>query len=172
MLVLCFTVVSYANASEIDDTPIENTGDPVTESDGMSDGENDHTTINRTVTKISDDPYYLDNLISPFGAGEWDYLGSSTFKSKSAVFYSGGGNFRVWISQPHAGPGFKWSYRLMEDDPVGDDQIDRFDVPNSAGTYQYEWNVRSFVDGDNKKAEIYLHKMTMPTYSVTVDVWD
>ncbi|WP_404293578.1 hypothetical protein LG276_03740 [Cytobacillus kochii] len=59
MLVLSFTFVSYVNASGTDDTSIENTGDPVTKPDGMSDGENGHTTINKTVTQISDNPYYL-----------------------------------------------------------------------------------------------------------------
>lgn len=37
------------------------------------------------------------------GAGEWDYLGSSTFYQKSRTFYSGGRDLGIQIKQPYIG---------------------------------------------------------------------
>ena len=106
------------------------------------------------------------------GAGEWDYLGSSTFYQKSRTFYSGGRDLGIHIKQPYIGPGFTWMYKLVEEDPVLNDTVSRFTLSNQGGTYEVVFNVRSFVDGDNKKAELHLEKLTNPAYSVSTKWWD
>ena len=127
------------------------------------------------VTKISNDPYHLQKMkmAFPFGAGEWDDLGTDVFKSTSKVFYSGGGDLAVFISQPYVGPLFSWKYRIREEDTLTSTTIDSFDLPNESGTFEiYYSNISDYVDGDNKKAEIFIHKMTMATEDVTVHIFD
>lgn len=52
------------------------------------------STVNPKIKLISTDPNYIQNQISIFGAGTWDLMGSSTFKTKSSTFSSHGGDFR------------------------------------------------------------------------------
>ncbi|MGE9880301.1 hypothetical protein [Bacillus velezensis] len=142
--------------------------DPVVAKDGPEDGLNDESSVQPKIRKISDDI----SLFSLLGAGEWDYLGSSTFKTRSKTFYSGGGDLGIQISQPYIGPGFTWQYKLVEEDPVINDTVSRFTLANQKGTYEVVFNVRSFVDGDNKKAELHLEKLTNPATSVSTKWWD
>jgi len=76
----------------------------------------------------------------------WQYLGASTFKSQSETFYSGGGNLLIYLTQPYAGPGFDWWYKLAEEDPMFDDEVSRFQNANQPGVYELIFDVRSFVD--------------------------
>lgn len=98
---------SQANAMTEETNDLEEI-DPIVAQDGDEDGINDQSSVNIQIKKVSD------NLIVPFGAGQWDYIGKSSFK----------------------------------------------------------FNVRSFVDGDNKKAELRLQKLTMPTTTVDTEWWD
>ncbi|WP_445486563.1 hypothetical protein [Niallia sp. 03133] len=162
-------------ASEVEDSKeeiVKKSEDPVVANDGLQDGKNDPSSVNRKITKISDDPYFLQKQMVTFGANEWDLIGSDFVKTYSKVFYSGGGDLKMYIVQPNVGPGFRWLYQLMEEDPTIDDNIDNFELPNSPGVYELIWNVRSYVDGDNNKAEIYLKRNSMTTQTVTIEVWD
>lgn len=152
----------YLNKSTVEEIrPV----DPIVANDGEEDGLNDQSTVNLKITKISDNP------ISPLGAGTWDPLGYSDFKSSSKVFYSGGGNIKIYITQP-AGAGPDWWYKLYEDDSIDDDLVSSFYLPNQAGTWVVEFNVSSFVDGDNNKAELFLTKLYYPTVTVYTEWWD
>lgn len=147
------------------------------------------------IRKISDDPNYLkdqqqfknysgeinnysltDSIfdsITPYGAGKWDYLGSSTFKSQSKTFYSGGGDLLILIEQPYGGLGGpKWAYKLYEEDTLWTPVVSSFELPNKACTYEMKFDVRNWVDGDNKKAELHLSKLFYPTDSVTTYWYD
>ncbi|TXK87138.1 hypothetical protein FVE24_18430, partial [Parageobacillus sp. SY1] len=136
--------------------------DPIVAQDGTKDGINDQSTVNIRITPISDS-------VSILGAGTWDYLGSSTFYVTSQTFYSGGGDLKIIIKQPYIGPGYKWLYKLVEEDTVLNDTVATFEIPNDGKTYEVVFDVRSFVDGDNGKAELYLEKLTNLQYSVSTD---
>lgn len=129
--------------------------------------------ITPKILKISDDPNYLQTkrILLPFGAGEWDYLGSSTFRSSSKTFYSGGGNLKIYISIPRRG-GAKWLFRLYEEDPAWHWTVSSFEVSNNPGTYSITFDVRGLPDGDNGKAELHLSKLTYPSDYVTTDWYD
>lgn len=71
------------------------------------------------IREVSDYINYFNNIFVPFGAGESDYLGSSTFKFKSKVFNSGCGDLMIYITQPIPGSA-KWLYKLYEEDPAWD----------------------------------------------------
>ncbi|WP_146553234.1 hypothetical protein [Rummeliibacillus sp. SL167] len=127
------------------------------------------------IRKISDDPNYLKkqkfnffgNTITPFGAGQWDYIGEDTFKSQSKIFHSGGGDLMIYIEQPYGGLlGSKWWYKLYEKSPTWESVVSSFYLENEAGAYEVVFDVRDWVDGDNKKAELYLSKLFYPTESV------
>jgi hypothetical protein len=106
-------------------------------------------------------------------ASGWQKLGSSTFKQRSKTFYSGGGRIKIKIVQPDLGPGFNWVYYLKEDDGgLGDDQVAKFSLNNGPGTYELEFPVNGYVDGANKKAELYLLKVGTSSASVTTTWWD
>lgn len=157
--------VSNENEEQTEYTGDENPLNPAVIEDGDIEGENDQSTVNIQIKKVA--PF------SVMGAGEWDYIGYSSFSSQSKTFYSGGGNVKILIKQPGIGPGFTWQYKLVEDDPYTfDDTVADFRLPNGAGTYEVTYNVSSFVDGDNKKAELYLKKLTNPTYSVGSEWYD
>lgn len=128
------------------------------------------------ITKISDDADILkktrdQSLFLPFGPGEWDYLGSSMFKTKSKTFYSGGGDLRIYIGIPKSGSA-KWLFKLYEEDPGWNWTISSFELPNSTGTYSVDFDVRGWTDGDNGKAELHLNKLTYPLDYVTTDWFD
>lgn len=162
---LVFAEETQANNEETKSAAVTN--------DGPEDGVNDVSTVNPKIKLISTDPNYIQNQISIFGAGTWDLMGSSTFKTKSSTFSSHGGDFRMVISQKTTVKGLKWQYKLMEEDPLNDDDlVSSFELPNLTSTYDLSWNVRSFTDGNNKKAELYLRKLTQPFTSVTVTAYD
>jgi hypothetical protein len=112
----------------------------------------------------------LNSDISILGAGEWDYLGTSTFKSQSKTFYSGGGNLLIHISQPYSST---WWYKLIEDDPIDDDLVSEFKL-TSSGTYGVTFDVSDLPDSDgvSGKAELFLNKLTNPLDSVTTEWYD
>jgi hypothetical protein len=143
----------------------DKTIDPIVAQDEPNDGINDPSTVNIRIKKISDN-------VSILGAGVWDYLGSSTFYTQSKTFYSGGGDLKIIISQPYIGPGFKWLYKLEEEDPLLNDTVASFEIPNDGGIYEVIFNVRSFVDGSDGKAELHLSKLTNPLTSVYTEWYD
>lgn len=103
-----------------------------------------------------------DRVVSPDGAGTWDYLGSDEFTTQSRNFESGGGDFMICLSSdsPHG------HYALFEEDPFNpDDQVrtndgllNGLDFPgdfNSSGCYAFR-GISGYVDGTNGKAEFYV----------------
>jgi hypothetical protein len=94
--------------------------------------------------------------------GSWNYQGKDVFTKESRVFPSGGGDFKICLSS-----GSKYgSYRLMEYDPVGPDDIvsadgtgidpyfpNDFDVNTNCLVYH---DIGDEVDG--AQAEFYLTK--------------
>lgn len=169
--------IDSVKAAEYDINPIGNKiglqdgrsdeEDPVVTNDSLEDGV-DNSIVQPEITKVPD------NFFSPLGAGEWDYIGSSTFRSKSGLFSSGGGDLGIAIEQPYIGPGFTWMYELWEDDPFPgyDDLISRFTLDNEGGTYELVFDVRGKIDGSNNRAEVYLKKLTVPQTSVTTHWYD
>jgi len=164
---LAFAEEIQSNSEEMSSKSLE------VANDGEEEGANDISTVNPRLKIISTDPNYIQNQISIFGAGTWDLMGSSTFKSKSKTFSSHGGDFRMLITQKTTKKGLKWLYELREEDPLNDDDlVDEFELPNLTGTFEMKWNVRSFTDGKNKKAELYLWKLTQPSTSVSITAYD
>lgn len=102
--------------------------------------------------------------ILPLGAGEWDYVGSSTFVSSSAYARSGGGDFMVCLN---SGP--TTYYYLYEYDPDNADEYVGY-VYLRAGQCGVFRSIGDYVDGDNKRAEFYVAKNSGGTASV--DFWD
>jgi hypothetical protein len=103
-----------------------------------------------------------DRVISPDGAGEWDYLGSDDFTWQSRNFESGGGDFMICLSSdsPHG------DYQLWEEDPFNSDDPVRLndgllnhlifpDDFDSSGCYAFR-GISNYVDGANDKAEFYV----------------
>ncbi|MFJ5966184.1 hypothetical protein [Bacillus sp. NPDC093026] len=167
LLVTSFFTVGF-NVGSVKAAEDSDVMDPVVANDGPEDGVNDQSSVQLKVRKISNDF----DLITPMGAGEWDYLGSSTFYRQSKTFYSGGGDLGIQIKQPYIGPGFTWRYKLVEEDPIFNDDVSYFTLSNQGGTYEVIFNVRSFVDGNNKKAELHLEKLTNPATKVSTKWWD
>lgn len=98
--------------------------------------------------------------------GQWDYIGSSTFTSSSAIAYSTGGDFAFCL---YSGP--KAVYELWEDDPgnSNNDYVGKAEISkNQCGIVR---GIGNFVDGDNKRAEFYVKKIGAGG-SATIDFWD
>lgn len=148
----------------------------------VNQNENHHIIVNEklnarivSISKVADvsiptPMYHTYPGISLLGAGEWDFLGTSTFKTRSKIFYSGGGDLKIYITQPYSST---WSYKLYEDDPIYDDLVSEFKL-YSSGTYAVTFDVRNYPDSDgvSGKAELYLSKLTNPLDSVTTEWWD
>ena len=121
------------------------------------------------------------NVITPYGAGAWDYLGSDTVQtnnySTSKPFYSGGGNLKVCTSG--------WDYQYSESPKVILDDEDG----NGPNGFQkkpdhYDSNgcaiftgLSSWVDGSNNKADVLVEVTRDWPYTsnkeyVSIDVWD
>ncbi|MGG3123105.1 hypothetical protein ABEP18_21250 [Priestia megaterium] len=132
---------------------------------GQAEGINDPSSVNLTIKKINP------NEFTTYAAG-WQPIGSDTFKTTSKTFYSGGGNIKLKITQPYLGRGYTWSYRLVEEDGWRQQVIKDFTLDNVGGTYEITAYTGSYVDGNNKKAEIILKKTTNPLTSVSVKVED
>lgn len=98
--------------------------------------------------------------------GQWDYIGSSTFTSSSAIAYSTGGDFAFCL---YSGP--TAVYELWEDDPGNNnnDYVGKAELSkDECGIVR---GIGSFVDGDNKRAEFYVKK-TGAGGSARIDFWD
>lgn len=104
--------------------------------------------------------------VSPMGAGEWDYVGSSHVSYLDAGIYrsgyahSTGGDFLVCATRGNY-------YALWEYDPTNaDDHVSTKWIPAGGCT---AWrDIGGFVDGDNKKAEFYV----VANASAYVDFYD
>ncbi|MFE7822204.1 hypothetical protein ACFU1R_29070 [Priestia megaterium] len=120
---------------------------------GEPEGQDDPSTVNGKIIKISDS-------LNPYTtmASGWQYITSDSFKTQSKTVNSAGGNVKIVITQPYIGPGFTWTYTLYEDDGYKFNKIDAWDGENKKGTYELIANVSSYVDGSNKKAELFLKK--------------
>ncbi|MDP1420380.1 hypothetical protein Q8G35_18820 [Peribacillus simplex] len=141
-------------------------------------GINDQSSVDIKITKISDvkitkisDDVLLNNVMSTQSAG-WNYIGYDAFYGTSKTFYSGGGNLRILIAQPYTGPSIRWLYKLVEEDPLATQTVKPFELPNSSGTYTIDFNVDSYKDGDNNKAELRLLKLTVPASQVATEWYD
>lgn len=109
------------------------------------------------------------------GAGEWDYLGSSTFYSVNGYYYSytvnsGGGDFKICVT---TGSSSDHLYGLFEYDPddngLNSDEKIGSSKPLSNGDCA-TWSVGAYVDGDNNRAEIYV--ATEDSKVQSVKYWD
>lgn len=148
----------------------EGTSNPALQAEEEQDGEN--PTVTPIITKVSDSTNPDAGGYTTMASG-WQKLGTSTFKQRSKTFYSGGGRIKIKIVQPDLGWGFKWVYYLKEDDGgLGDDLVAKFSLNNGPGTYILEFPVNGYVDGANKKAELYLTKVGTSSASVTTTWWD
>ncbi|WP_270181140.1 hypothetical protein [Alkalihalobacillus sp. CinArs1] len=87
-----------------------------------------------------------------YGAGEWDDKGTDTFKTKSKVIYSGGGNFKACMI---GGSGVH-EVTLWEADSNPDDKLAYGLL--SPGTCKVWYGLSDEIDGKNNKAELYLTK--------------
>jgi hypothetical protein len=114
------------------------------------------------------------SLITTLGAGTWDYLGYDYINTKaSKIVSSGGGDFMFIIDQPYIGPGFKWVYKVMEDDgAAGDDTVGYYTLDNISDPQAIIINAANYVDGSDGKAEFYIYKTTVPTATVYVEFYD
>ncbi len=116
----------------------------------------------------------IPTLITTYGAGEWDYITSDVINTiDSKIVRSNGGDFRIEVIQPYIGNGFTWLYKVYEDDGRwGDDLVGTWNLYNKSSTQVIDINARNWIDGDNKKAEFYIRKMTVPTHSVNLYFYD
>lgn len=112
--------------------------------------------------------------ITTLGAGEWDLVGTDRIKSgNSKIVKSSGGDFMIEFKQDYAGPGFTWVYEIWEDDGIiGDDFLGRWTLANTGNYQSIKFSTRNIIDGDNKKAEIYVKKMTVPTRYASLYFYD
>lgn len=101
------------------------------------------------------------------GSGDWDYQGKDVFTKQSANFKSGGGDFKICLSENSK----EGAYRLMEedsfnpDDWVPADLYGGYSEPffpenfDSSGCLVYK-DIGEYVDGNDNQAEFYLIKWT------------
>ena len=112
------------------------------------------------------------NVVTPMGAGEWDYLGQrSTVSSQNPTNYvhSGGGDFKFQVvSGPSGGA---W-YQLREYDPGSnaDEVVTGYEYLLYPGDTLIYRGISNYVDGDNKKAEFYVYESF--SGSGSVKYWD
>lgn len=95
-----------------------------------------------------------DRVVSPNGAGEWDYVGGDIFATQSRNFQSGGGDFMICIEYGGAN-----SYELWEEDPANpDDKVGHVLWPggfDSNGCHAFR-GISKYVDGVDGQAEFYV----------------
>ena len=117
-------------------------------------------------------------IVTPFSsafAGSWDYLGNYSFHYNSSagryvtnIVNSTGGYFKFCTSQ--WGTSVK-SYTVWEYDPDNpDDKIASFDFLSNGDCKTIY--VDNYVDGSNKRAEIYISTDSYLASSTYVDMWD
>ncbi|MYL57575.1 hypothetical protein GLW20_08650 [Virgibacillus halodenitrificans] len=105
-----------------------------------------------------------------FGAGEWDLLGTSTFKTTSKVFNSGGGDLVIYFDHPAWHRIVPYRYALREKDGPIYTTLANFKL--EGGYVPLQFNVRGYTDGDNRKAELYLYKFNYITKAVWTQWYD
>ncbi|MFJ7186017.1 hypothetical protein [Lysinibacillus xylanilyticus] len=96
--------------------------------------------------------------ISLLGNGVWDLLGYETVFSKSSIWQSEGGDFKVVIEQNDYGPVF---YQLKEEDTSTSQSVGSQQHISGTGMAEIVYrDITSYVDGDDKLAEFYMTKLT------------
>ena len=108
--------------------------------------------------------------VTPAGAGEWDYLGSSGVYEVNGQFYSQvfkshGGNVKVCWTTKSTGT---YLFGLFEDDDNDDDKVGTTRKQVAGGCE--EWAVGAYLDGDNGLAELYAD--TNDPNVTKVEFWD
>ncbi|MGE7624885.1 hypothetical protein ACQKMD_18110 [Viridibacillus sp. NPDC096237] len=89
--------------------------------------------------------------------------------SKSKIYPSNGGDYRVVVSQSYFGP---YLYSLKEHDPLFDATVKNFDF-SGAGVYEMIFrDISNWCDGDDGLAEFFLVKLTMTSNDEYVSFWD
>lgn len=129
-------------------------------------GETGDSAPNVTIIRANGD------VVTPMGAGEWDYLGSlSTVSSQNPNNYvhSGGGDFKFQVV---SGPGGGAWYQLREYDPGSnaDELVTGYEYFLYPGDTLIYRGISNYVDGDNKKAEFYVYESF--SGSGSVKLWD
>lgn len=129
-------------------------------------GETNGTTPDVTIIRANGE------VVTPMGAGEWDYLGKlSTVSSQNPANYvhSGGGDFKF---QVESGPGGGAWYQLREYDPGSnaDEVVTGHEYLLYPGDTLIFRGISNYVDGDNKKAEFYVYESF--SGSASVKYWD
>ncbi|MEK9197052.1 hypothetical protein ACH0B5_17935 [Ureibacillus sp. 179-F W5.1 NHS] len=112
---------------------------------------------------------YNNTGISLLGAGEWDLIGDEFVGSKSSIYPSHGGDYRVTIVQSKFGP---YLYSLREHDPLLDTTVKNFKF-SGAGFYEMIFpDISGYCDGDNGQAEFFIYKSTMQSTKDLITFWD
>lgn len=129
-------------------------------------GETDGATPDVTIIRANGE------VVTPMGAGEWDYLGKlSTVSSQNPANYvhSGGGDFKFQVV---SGPGGGAWYQLREYDPGSnaDEVVTGHEYLLYPGDTLIFRGISNYVDGDNKKAEFYVYESF--SGSASVKYWD
>lgn len=112
------------------------------------------------------------SIVQPLGAGEWDYVGSdgvtlyvyTTVSTKD--FSSGGGDFQVRVRNVDSNNSY--AIGLYEMDP--DNPDDLVGTARGYGNENFTFNVRNYVDGSNKKAELYV-KIGVATHTEAATIY-
>lgn len=132
-------------------------------------------TDNVIIRRISDTPdlsaKYNDDESGMIiaGAGEWDLIGDEFVGSRSSVYASHGGDYRLVINQTEFGP---YLYSLREEDPIFYDVVENFNF-SGKGIYEVVFrNISGYCDGDDGLAEFYLQKLTLTNIYDYVQFWD
>ncbi|HHW36574.1 MAG TPA: hypothetical protein GXX18_04800 [Bacillales bacterium] len=96
--------------------------------------------------------------VSPFGAGEWDFLGSENIRLgddtvviDDSKYWSGGGDYKIRISGANSINVITiW---VSEEDPTSSIPVYGRTLNGNANG-EYEFSTRDVVDGSNNKAEL------------------
>lgn len=100
------------------------------------------------------------------GAGEWDYIGEAVWSRTSPTFYSGGGDVLIGF---YGGSNIEGYYSLWEEDTAINDVIHTNFKVKKDTDYIFS-GISKYVDGDNKKAELFLRMMSGP-YGDVHTIW-
>ncbi|QCR33733.1 hypothetical protein [Lysinibacillus sp. SGAir0095] len=112
---------------------------------------------------------YINTGISLLGAGEWDLIGDEFVGSKSSIYPSHGGDYRVSLVQSKYGP---YLYSLREHDTLIDTTVKNFNF-SGAGVFEMIFpNISGYCDGDDGLAEFFIYKSTMQSTADYISFWD
>ncbi|MCM3316695.1 hypothetical protein M3603_08390 [Rummeliibacillus stabekisii] len=115
---------------------------------------------------------HIYSVYVPIEKGQTVNMGLENHKNgKPGRIYSGGGNLKVSVTATKYGKTPTVKYKLMEYDPSNADEVIGTRTVNGSDTHTFD--VRKYVDGDNKKAEIYIkfYDANMQC-GIDVDIWD